>query len=72
MGLSPSHPLIIQLQKLALSLATALLDVSNATVNGSPEVDSEKIIELLDCYLVKTNCSLFREVLSPSSLDNLG
>lgn len=72
MELSPSHPLIIQLQKLATSLATALLDVSNATVNESPEADPEKIIELLDCYLVKTNCSLFREVLSPSSLNNLG
>ena len=75
--LSPSSPAVIQLTKLATSIAQVLLNASGPTFRDSnalptPVADEETVSVLLECFLVQTNCSLLRQVLSPDWVEILG
>ena len=74
--LTNSSPVVTHLTQLASSLAQTLLDVSGPTYhNGSSPSNAtaspETVAELLECFLVQSNCSLLRTVLGPNWLDIL-
>ena len=65
-----------QLADLATSLAQILLNISEPTYRDPsdpprPMADAETVSVLLECLLVKTNCSLLRRVLDPDWVDVL-
>lgn len=64
--LDSSHSLVRQLTSLASAVAQTVLSLSDPTLtdNESPEVDPELIVQLLHCFLQRTDCDFFKGRLS--------
>ncbi|XP_065900385.1 nicastrin-like [Dysidea avara] len=63
---------VLQLTELSEVITNTLLNLSGHSVNPDDVISDENVVaELLYCFLVHSNCDLFKSVLSPGNAANL-